>query len=86
MLCAPSPSQRSDSKNPKKHQADNAVSKKKSAIMDRSDKNTRLSDIRLNANRGIRTGAPKARTSKACSAGANKPVRKPCILRNRYTT
>jgi hypothetical protein len=72
---APSPSHSRDSKKPKKHHADRAVSAKKSAIIDRSAKNIKLSDSRVNASRGITTGAARARTSYACSAGLDSPVR-----------
>jgi len=78
---SPFPSQSSDSKKPTKHlgplalpmridtathQPAKAVSKAKPDIMDRKDKKSMLSDSRLNASRGMRTGAPIARTSSAC--------------------
>ena len=67
------------------YHAASAVSSVKSAIIDLSERNSMLFDMTLNANRGIRTGAPIARTSSDCCAGAREPVRQPCILSTRYT-
>lgn len=78
---APSPSHSKDSKKPKKHHAESAVSKKKSAIILLNAKKTKLSDNQLKAKRGTSTGAAKARTSKACSVGPGKPVLSPWIRR-----
>lgn len=66
------------------YQAANAVSIVKSAIMDLNEMNSMLFDMTLNANRGIRTGAPMASTSSACCPGARDAVRQPCILNTRY--
>ena len=73
----PFPSQTNDSRKPRKHQAAKADSRAKSDIMDLRDRNTRLSDSRLNASRGISTGAPMAITSSACCPASTLPVPQP---------
>lgn len=82
-LNTPLPSQTRDSKKPKKHQAAKAVNRAKSDIIDLRDRNRRLSESKLNAKRGISTGAPIARTSKACCPGSRDPVFQPYIRRMR---
>lgn len=80
----PSPNHKRASRNPKKHHAERAVKKKKSTIMDLKHKNTRLSDSKVNATRGISAGAASASTSKACCPGRAMPRRRPYILRAKY--
>lgn len=80
----PSPSHRSDRRNPPKHQADKNVKRTKSDIMERRERKTRLSESRLKASRGTRTGAPMASTSSACCFGTSSPVRPPWIRRTAY--
>lgn len=48
------------------YQPASTVSREKSAIMDRRDRKRMLSESKLNAKRGISTGAPIASTSRAC--------------------
>jgi hypothetical protein len=72
---APSPSHKRLRRKPKKHQADSAVRKKKSAIIDLRHKNMRFSDNKVNASLGTKTGAARASTSNACSPGPVVPVR-----------
>lgn len=66
------------------NQAASAVSRVKSAIIDRKDRKTKLSDNKLNASRGTSTGAPIARTSRACWPGSGCPVFQPYILNIKY--
>lgn len=82
--CAPSPSQSRESKKPKKHQAERAVRKKKSATIDLRDKNTKLSLSKLKARRGTSTGAASASTSNACSSKLVSPNFQPRNRRTRY--
>lgn len=66
-----------DIKNPAKHQADKAVKTAKSPIIALRDRNTMLSESRLNASRGMTTGAAIAITSRACSPGPGSPIAQP---------
>ena len=83
--CWPSPSQNIERKKPAKHQTARMVRTVKSRIIARKETNSMFSDIRLNARRGTRTGAPMASTSIACWEVVRESWRRPCSLRIRYT-